>query len=210
MSEISMITPVTLETVQEYAVNDGMMCILTAEDVTAFRACKTAEEAIALISGKQDQWLGGTSGTTDITEGRESWSPEHNGLRLPLMGAQFPSTAKPSIKTKLVQFKPKNIAMASGGADIEGENTKAVWIKPRMAFKLSDYHTVLWFTNHGNDGIIGTILYNALCTTGLKWQVGDKQIGTCDVEFLGHAGSVTENNYLPMEHFIIKSSGAAA
>lgn len=209
MSAINMITPVTLETVKEYAVNDGMMCILDEEDVTSLKACENAEEVIALVNSITGKWLGATSGVTDISEGRENWSPDHNGLRIPHKGSQWLNTAKPGIKAKLVQMRPSNIAIASGGADITGENTNAIWIKPRTTYKDEDYHAVMWFTNYGPDGIIGTIMYNALCITGLKWQMNDKKVGTCDVEFRGHADNVVANDYLPMEHFIFKSGNTA-
>lgn len=205
MSAINMITPVTLETVQEYAVNDGMMCW----DVDISKA-KNAEEAIEMVQAAQDNWLGATSGQTDISEGRENWSPDHNGLRMPWKGAQWLSTAKPSIKATLVQMRPTNIALASGGADITGEGTSAVWIKPRTTYMDKDYHLVLWFTNYGTDGIIGAIMRNALCTTGLNWQFNDKKVGTCQVEFLGHADNATANDYLPIEYFILKSGTSAA
>lgn len=209
MSIINMITPVTLETVQEYAVNDGMMCILTAADLASFKACENAEEAIALVNEIPGQWLGATSGTTDISEGRKSWSPDHNGLRIPYKGSQWLDTAAPAIKANLVQMRPANIAISSGAADVEGETTNAIWIKPRTTYKDEDYHTVLWFTNYGAEGIIGTILHNALCVTGLKWQVNDKKVGTSNVEFRGHADSVVTSGYLPMEHFVFKSANAA-
>lgn len=209
MSEINLITPITLDTVKEYAINDGMMCVFDSTDVTSFKACKSAEEAIALISTKTDKWLGATSGTTDISEGRKTWSPQHNGLRIPRKGAQWLDSAEPGIKAKLVQMRPNNIKLASGGADITGANTNAIWIKPRSTYKDADYNHILWFTNYGSDGIIGTIMYNALCISGLKWQFDDKKVGTSDVEFRGHASSITDNDFLPMEHFIFKSATAA-
>lgn len=204
MSTINMITPVTLETVQEYAVNDGMMCIDI--DLEALKVTTTAEAFLAIINAAKDSWLGATSGATNISEGRETWSPDHNGLRIAHKGAQWLSTAKPSIKAKLVQMNPENISLASGGADVTTSG-KATWIKPRTTYKDEDYHNLLWFTNYGTEGIIGTIMYNALCVSGLKWTFDDKKVGTCDVEFHGHADNIVANDYLPMEHFIFLSSG---
>lgn len=204
MATIPMVQPVTLETAQRYALNAGMMVadvdISTAND---------AESFVALIKAAPDTWLGATSGTTDISEGRENWSPDHNGLRMPWKGSQYLDTAKPSIKAKLVEMTPHNLSMSSGAADIEGEDTSAITVKPRATYSLDDYKNIIWFTNLGSEGIIAVVLKNAICTTGLKWSIDDKKVATCDVEFQGHADDPLGTDYLPIEYKLYKSSSAS-
>lgn len=205
MAELKMVQPVTEATVQEYAVNSGMMCIDI--DITGIA---NAEALIAAVEAAQDKWLGATSGTTDIAENRKSWSPDHNGLRMKWKGANWLETAEPHIKAKLVQMKPSNLAIGSGAADVSDASEFVKAIKPRASFKDSDYHNVLWFTNYGSEGLIAAYMKNSLCTTGLKWTIDDKKVATCDVEFYGHADSPTATDYLPIEYYIFYSSSAAA
>lgn len=205
MATIPMVQPVTLETAQRYALNAGMM--VAGVDVSG---ATDAESFLALMKGKTDAWLGATSGTTTISEGRKNWTPDHNGLRLPWKGSQYLDSAQPSIKTKLVEMKPGNLQLSSGAADIGGEGTNVTTVKPRATYGLEDYKTIVWFTNYGNEGIIAVILKDAICTTGLNWTVDDKKVATCDVEFRAHAADPLATDYLPIEYMIFKSSGAAA
>lgn len=205
MATIPMVQPVTLQTAQRYALNAGMMVV----DVDIGKVTD-AETFLAAVKADQEKWLGATSGSTTISEGRKNWSPEHNGLRSPWKGGQYLDSAQPSIKAKLVEMKPTNLQLSSGAADISGEDTNAVTIKPRATYGLDDYRTIIWFTNYGNEGIVAVILKNAICTTGLNWTVDDKKVATCDVEFKGHADDPLATDYLPIEYMIFKSSTQAA
>lgn len=205
MATIPMVQPVTLQTAQRYALNAGMMVVdVDISNVT------DAETFLVAVKADQESWLGATSGSTTISEGRKNWSPDHNGLYIPWKGGQYLDSAQPSIKTKLVEMKPTNLKLSSGAADISDEATNAVTIKPRATYSLEDYHTVIWFTNYGNEGIVAVILKNAICTTGLNWTVDDKKVATCDVEFKGHADDPLATDYLPIEYMIFKSSTQAA
>lgn len=201
MASLAMVQATTLETVQRYAVNAG---VLVAN--VDFSSVTDAATFLAAAKKTPANLLGATSGTTDISEGRKNWSPDHNDLRTPWKGAQWLDTAQPSIKTKLVEMTANNLKLASGGADIEGEDTNAITIKPRTTYKDEDYKTITWFTNYGTNGIIAATLKNALCTTGINFQADDKKVGTCEVEFLGHADSAVATEYLPIEYHIYKSS----
>jgi hypothetical protein len=195
-----MVQPVTLDTVQRYAVNAGMMVV----DVD-FSKVTDAAAFVQAVATAKDKWLGATSGTTTISENRENWSPDHNGLRMPWKGAQWLDTAQPSIKATLVEMTAENIGLASGA--IEKSTTGNITtIKPKTTYALTDYHTITWFTNYGTDGIIAVTLKNALCTTGLNWKIDDKAVATCDVEFLGHADDPIASDYLPIEYMIYKSA----
>lgn len=205
MATIPMVQPVTLETAQRYALNAGMMVVDVDVD-----SATDAESFLDLIEAAPEKWLGATSGSTTITEGRENWAPEHNGLRMPWVGGSYLDTAQPTIKTKLVEMKPRNLQLSSGAADISGEETDVITVKPRTTYGLDDYHTIVWFTNYGNEAIVAVILKNAICTTGLNWTVDDKKVATCDVEFRGHAADPLATDFLPIEYRIYKSSGNAA
>ena len=198
---LAMIQATTLETVKRYAINAGVM--VANMDFTSVTDAATFLAAAKKIPA---DLLGATSGTVDISEGRKNWSPAHNDLRMPWKGAQWLDTAQPSIKATLVEMKESNLKLASGGADIEGENTNAVTIKPRTTYQEEDYKTITWFTNYGTEGIIAATLKNALCTTGINFKADDKKVGTCDVEFLAHADSPVDTDYLPIEYHIYKNA----
>lgn len=197
---LSMVQPVTLDTVQRYAINAGMMVV----DVD-FSNVTDAAAFVQAVTAAKDKWLGATSGTTTISENRENWSPDHNGLRMPWKGAQWLDTAQPSIKATLVEMTAENIGFASGAVEKTTTSTVTT-IKPKTTYALTDYHTITWFTNYGTDGIIAVTLKNALCTTGLNWKIDDKAVATCDVEFLGHADDPIASDYLPIEYMIYKSA----
>lgn len=197
---LSMVQPVTLDTVQRYAINAGMMVV----DVE-FSKVTDAATFVQAVTAAKDKWLGATSGTTTISENRENWSPDHNGLRMPWKGAQWLDTAQPSIKATLVEMTAENIGLASG-AVAKTTASNVTTIKPKTTYALTDYHTITWFTNYGTDGIIAVTLKNALCTTGLNWKIDDKAVATCDVEFLGHADDPIASDYLPIEYMIYKSA----
>lgn len=197
---LSMVQPVTLDTVQRYAINAGMMVV----DVD-FSNVTDAATFVQAVTAAKDKWLGATSGTTTISENRENWSPDHNGLRMPWKGAQWLDTAQPSIKATLVEMTAENIGFASGAVE-KTTTSNVTTIKPKTTYALDDYHTITWFTNYGTDGIIAVTLKNALCTTGLNWKIDDKAVATCDVEFLGHADDPIASDYLPIEYKIYKSA----
>lgn len=205
---IPMLTPVTLETVQRYAVNAGILCVgLSLDGITdaeAFLAAVTAE-------GFASNILGATSGNINISEGRSTWTPDHNGKRLPFKGETFLDTAAPSLKATLVEMSPANIKRMSGAADITGDNTNAVRIKPRATFKADDYvDNLVWFTNYGEDGIICARLRNALCTSGLSWDARDKGIATASVEFRAHSDSPVMTDELPIDYWIFHTASATS
>ena len=204
MATIPMVQPVTLETAQHYAVNAGMM--VTDVDISKVT---DAETFLTAVKADTAVWLGATSGTTNISEGRQVWNPDHNGLRMPWVNSEFLDTAKPSIKAKLVEMKHSNLALASGAADVEGQGTNVTKIKPRANYKPTDYKNVIWFTNLGTEGIIAVVLKNALCTTGIAWTIDDKKVATCDVEFIAHVANATEADYLPIEYLLFKSIATA-
>lgn len=199
-NNIPMMHPVSAETVQNYAVNAGVLVrdldLSKITDAASFVAAVQAESFRPNI-------LGATEGTTTISENRETWSPEHNGLRIPYKGSVYLDTAQPSISATLVEMSPKNIKLASGAADITGESTKAIKITPRATFQEDDYvGTLVWFTNFGTRGIICAVLKNALCTSGLQWSVDDNDIATADVEFMAHADSPVFTDALPIEYYV--------
>lgn len=207
MSQIPMMHPVSAETVQRYALNSGVLArdidFSKITDAATFVAEVTAEAFFPNL-------LGATSGSTEINENRETWEPEHNSLRVPHKDGVFFATAKPTIKATLVELTPANIKLASGAADIEGDGTNFVKIKPRAQYNEGDYvGTLTWFTNYGNKGIIGAVLHNALCKTGLKWSVEDQKVGTCEVEFAGHADGAVFDDSLPIEYFVALNGTAA-
>lgn len=201
---LSMVQPVTLDTVQRYAINAGMMVV----DVD-FSNVTDAASFVQAVTAARNKWLGATSGTTTIAENRENWSPDHNGLRMPWKGAQWLDTAQPSIKATLVEMTAENIGYASGAVEKTTASTVTT-IKPKTTYALTDYHTITWFTNYGTDGIIAVTLKNALCTTGLNWKIDDKAVATCDVEFLGHADDPIASDYLPIEYKIYKSTSGGS
>lgn len=203
---IPMLHPVTLETVQRYAVNSGML--VRDLDWSAF---ESAAEFVAAVTaeGFADKILGATSGSTTISENRQTWSPDHNGLRVPFKGSLYLDTAQPSIKATLVEMSPANIKLMSGAADVTGEDTNAVTITPRATFEEGDYvGSLTWFTNYGSRGVIGATISNALCTSGLSWSVDDKKVATCDCEFKAHADSPGFSDSLPIKYFIFLNDEA--
>lgn len=203
MSNVPMISPVSLETVKNYAVASGMLIRgLNPYDYTS------ADEFVTAVHDAPESWLGATSGTTDISEGRKTWTPDHNGLRVAFKGGEFFDTAEPMLKASLVEMTPQNVAMASGAADIVTDEEKRLLTKvvPRATIKDGDYiEPLVWFTNYGTRGVIGVILHNALCINGMSWKIDDKKVATCDVEFRGHADSVVLSDTLPIEYFILNT-----
>lgn len=194
MAVIPMVHPITVDTAKRYASNAGMIVIgLDVSEAT------DAATLMAAVKAAPEKWLGATSGTTNITDGRKNWSPSHNGKRIPWVGDQHLDTAAPSIKAKVVEMKETSIQRMAGTADVTGSGSKVITIKPKSDYDVADYKTVHWLTNLGADGVILVTLKNALCVSGLNWSIDDKKIATADVEFVAHASDPTDTEYLPME-----------
>lgn len=203
---IPMLNAVSEETVHHYALNSGILAhSFDFEGVTSAETflAKVKDEAFAA------NLFGATQGSTSISENRSYWSPDHNGKRNPTVGQSFPDTAEPSISATLVEMTPANIKLTSGVADVTGEGTTAITIQPRATIKEGDYlPNVIWFTNYANKGIIGAVIDNALCTTGMNWSVDDKKIATCKVEFKAHSKSLLFNDDLPIRYFLYLNEGS--
>ena len=201
MTTIPMIHPISVDTAKRYASNSGMIVIgLDVSEAT------DAATLLAAVKAAPETWLGATSGTTNITDGRKNWSPSHNGKRIPWVGDQFLDTARPSIKARVVEMKESTVQRMAGTADVTGAGSKVITIKPKADYDVSDYKTVHWLTNLGADGVILVTLKNALCVSGLNWSINDKQIATADVEFVAHASDPTDIEYLPMECKMYKAA----
>lgn len=207
MSEVStnaipLLHPVTAETVQHYALNAGIL--LQNFDVDKYTDAITAMAAILETHMKAGDVFGATKEGITITEGRETWTPEHNGQRMPYVGEVQHKIARPSIKGTLVELTPANIKLASGAADVAGKDTNKIIIQPRATFLPEDYiKSVTWLTNYADKGIIGATIDNALCTSGLSWSVQDNNIATAEVTFAGHSASPVFNNKLPIRYWIL-------
>lgn len=201
---IPMLSSVTKETVQHYALNSGVIChSLDFEGIT------DAETFIAKVQSTDyaGNLLGATSGNTTIAENRTTWSPDHNGRRTPAVGEKQFDSAEPSLRATLVEMCPDNIKVMSGAADIEGDGTNAITIQPRATLREDDYlPNVVWFTNYSNKGVIGAVLLNAMSPTGLNWSIDDKKVATCNVEFRAHANNILFDDKLPIRYFIYLKS----
>lgn len=206
MSTIPMMDPVSKDTVDHYALNNGSLgANFDFEGIT------DAESFVAYVRANPDKLFGVTTGATDINENRESWEPERNGKRVPAVGEQYFAGAKPSIKATLLEINDKNVKIASGAADVEGEGTNFVRYKPRAVIKKDDHlKNVVWFTNYADKGILVTILHNALCTKGLHWSANDKKVVTSEVEFIGHAETLLFDDTLPIEYGVLYNQASAA
>lgn len=208
-TNIPLLHPTTLETVQHYALNAGILA--KGIDVTQYASATEFLAALVNTHMENGDILGATKSGLEITEGRETWSPEHNGQRMPYVGSVKHKMAKPAINGTLVEMTPGNIKLASGAADVAGEGTNRVIIQPRASFQLSDYIPKLnWFTNFGDKGIIGCTMDNALCTSGISWSVEDNNIATSKVAFLGHSDSPVFTDALPIRYWILYKDEAAA
>lgn len=204
MSGIPMLSPVTLETVQRYASNAGILAVNF--DLSAITS---AESFIAAITaeGFASNILGATSGNVDITEGRSTWTPDHNGKRIPFKGETHLDSAAPAIKGTIVEMTPRNIKLMSGAADITGEDGTAITIQPRATFQPGDYFdNAVWFTNLGDEGIICAEIDNALCVSGLSWSAKDKGIATAAIELRAHSDSPVLDDKLPIRYHIFRKA----
>lgn len=202
MAAIPMIHPMTVETAQQYAVNAGLIAV----DLDLSKATDAAT-LLAAVKAAPDKWLGATSGTTTITEGRKAWNPSHNARRLPVKGDQHFDSAQPSIKAKLVQMNSHNIPLQSGTSEVT-TNGAVTTIKPKAVYALESYKTVHWLTNLGAEGVILITLKNAICVDGINWSIEDKGIATADVNFLAHADDMSDIDYLPIECKLYKAAAS--
>lgn len=202
MSEIPMLHPVSKDTMDHYALNEGVLAINVD-----FTSITDAASFVEYIRANPDKILGATTGGTTIAENRETWEPERNGKRNPVKGEQYFAGARPSIKATLIELTAANTKLASGAADIEDEGTTYVKVNPRAEFKESDYASnAVWFTNFGKKGIIMTILDNALCTKGINWSIDDKKVATSEIELIGHAENALFDDSLPIHYGVLTNA----
>lgn len=206
MVKIPMVSPVSINTVKRYAVNSGV--IIKNFD---FSKITNAAGFLTYITEHPEDVLGATVGDTEINENRKVWNPEHNGLRMPFKGSNYFETCQPMLKASLVEMRATNLQLASGSAKLTIATTKMYEnVQPYASYADEDYlENVTWFTNYGNNGIIGVTLKNALCISGMNWKIGDKGIASCDVEFRAHSGNALMNDQLPINYFIYYNSSLA-
>ena len=203
---IPMISPITAKTIKELSPNAGML--LYNFD---FSSATDAQSLMSLIKSAEVQaasWLGATKGGITIEEGRETWSAEVDGKRMPFVGELYLDTAQPKISTTLVQHNANTVKVASGAADVEGADTATVQhITPRASFTEEDHlDNIVWVTNWGKNGLIVVELRNALCTSGLKFTSKDKDIMEAQVEFMGFADDVEATDELPISYHLYHST----
>ena len=201
---MNMITPVTVETINNLAPNAGML--LTNFDYSSATDANTLAQLILSEETQGSSWRGATKGGINVQENREWWSPEFDGKRMPYKGEKQFSTANPKITGTLVEFTPENVKAVSGIATIATDGNITT-VQPRGSIKEDDYFdNIVWVTNNGPDGLYLVELKNALCTSGMNSQSADKDIGTLPFEFSGHAENVVYSDELPIKYLFFAAA----
>lgn len=196
---LNMVSAVTAETFKKLNFNAGMLLVdfdyASATDASSLMELIMSEEA------QSNSWLGVTRGGINVDEGRSFWTPNMDGgNRIPFVGEKQFDTAAPSISGTLLEYRPKNVKLVSGAADMStvGNVTS---VKPRATINVGDYHTnVVFIGNVGPEGLYAAILENALCVNGLNSQSEDKNVGTLPFKFVGHSASPVFTDALPIEY----------
>ena len=203
-----MLSPITAETFKTLVFDAGMLLVNFD-----FKTANDAQSLIALVTSSETQkksWLGATKGGVNVQENREWWSPEMDGLRMPYKGMQRPSTAAPKMTGTLVEFRPMNVKLASGAAEITGEDTNVITVQPKASIKANDYlDNVDFIGDNGEDGLYLVELKNAICTSGINTQTADKDIGTIPFEFSGNSDSPVFTDDLPVKYMFFKASASS-
>lgn len=201
-----MLSPITAETFKALVFDAGML--LYNFNYASATDAETLLELILSESTQKTSWLGATKGGVNIQENRTYWSPEMDyGGRIPFKGSTRFAGAAPKMTGTLVEFRPTNIKIVSGNADITGENTNVITVQPKASIKKDSYlDNVVFVGDNGEDGLYLAELKNAICTSGINMQTADKDIGTSPFEFSGHNDSPTANDTLPVKYMFFKSS----
>ena len=207
-STVSMISAVSVDTFNNAVYNAGVLM----HDVDISSATDAAS-LLTLITNEENRakWFGATQGGVNIQENRTYWTPDIDGLRLPFKGQNQVDTAEPKMTGTLVELTPKNVKAVSGAADLTTDPTKTniTTVQPRASIKEGDYYdTVMFVGNQGSDGLFVCIMQNALCTSGINSQTGDKAVGTLPFEFTAHSASPTFTDTLPIKYLFFKKASA--
>lgn len=204
-----MLSPITLDTYKELVFDAGILLhdfdYSSAEDAEALAQLIKSEEV------QENSWFGATKGGINPQENRSSWSPEFDYAgRMPFKGSRRFAGAEPKITGTLVQIKPKNVKLASGAAKISGEDGNVVTVQPVTDIPKDAYMSnVVWVGCLGEDGYYLVELKNAICTSGINFQSGDKNIGAIPFEFVGNADSPIHTDELPIRYLFFKASGTS-
>lgn len=205
---MNMVTPVTVETINNLQVDAGML--LKNFD---FSSATDAESLMALIVSKEVQdasWMGATKGGVNVQENRTFWSPEFDGKRMSYKGEKQFENCEPKMTGTLVEYTPENVKAVSGIADMT-TNGSITSIQPKASIREGDYFdNIVFVSNRGKDGLYVAELKNALCTSGMNSQSEDKNIGTLPFEFTGHAENVTFSEDLPIKYLFFARAAANA
>ena len=207
-STVSMISAVSVDTFNNTVYNAGVLM----HDVDISSATDAAS-LLTLITNTENRakWFGATQGGVNIQENRTYWTPDIDGLRLPFKGQNQVDTAEPKMTGTLVELTAENVKAVSGAADKTTDNSKPniTTVQPRASIKAGDYYdTVMFVGNQGSDGLFVCIMQNALCTSGINSQTGDKAVGTLPFEFTAHSASATFTDTLPIKYLFFKKASA--
>lgn len=207
-STVSMISAVSVDTFNNAVYNAGVLM----HDVDISSATDAAS-LLTLITNSENRakWFGATQGGVNIQENRTYWTPDIDGLRLPFKGQNQVDTAEPKMTGTLVELTAENVKAVSGAADMttDPSKTNITTVQPRASIKEGDYYdTVMFVGNQGSDGLFVCIMQNALCTSGINSQTGDKAVGTLPFEFTAHSNSPTFTDTLPIKYLFFKKASA--
>lgn len=201
---MNMVTPVTVETINNLQVDAGML--LKNFD---FSSATDAESLMALIVSKEVQeasWMGATKGGINVQENRTYWSPEFDGKRMSYKGEKQFEKCEPKLTGTFMEYTPENVKAVSGVADIIVDGNVTT-VQPKATIRLEDYFdNIVFVANKGKDGLYLTEMQNALCTSGMNPQSEDKNVGTLPFEFTAHAENVTFSEDLPIKYLFFSSS----
>lgn len=201
-----MLSPITAATYNELVFDAGMLLINF--DYSSATDAETLSTLIKSEKVQSESWLGATKGGANIQENRATWSPEFDYAgRVAFKGSRRFAGAEPKMTGTLVQIRPRNVQIVSGSAKISGQNTNVIAVQPVADILKDAYHTnVVWVGCNGPDGYYMVELKNAVCTSGISFQSGDKNIGTLPFEFVGAADSSVYTDELPIKYLFFKAS----
>ena len=110
-----------------------------------------------------------------------------------------------TLSTTILSFKPDNVKMAIGAADIS--STK---ITPRNDLSLSDFEDELWWVcDKANGGFVAACLKNVLSTDGLSISSTKNGKGTSSVTFMAHY-DVENPDDVPVDFYVVEPTVSQA
>lgn len=201
------VTGLRAESMNNLILNEG--AFLVDFDYTQYSTAADLESALATALQNDANLLGATNGGGTFVCTPETRQIEIDGIRGSVKGATHVDNWTVKLTGTLKELKKATISKLLMCADVDETVTNLTKITVRSDIEADDYISHLCWVGSTPYGYILIGMTDVLNTAGMTMTFQDKNEATVPFEFTSHSNSLTGDNELPVDIYLLTKAESA-